>query len=69
MQKISEKILAESSNGDMCGICYEKVVPRPVPETLWAPCCQKNGFFHRDCVQVLHIVIVFKSFFLISLAQ
>ncbi|KAG8320232.1 ubiquitin-protein transferase activity protein [Homalodisca vitripennis] len=53
VQRISEKILAESSKGAMCGICYEKVIPRPIHETLWAPCCQKSAFFHRDCVQKL----------------
>ncbi|XP_054270224.1 uncharacterized protein LOC128991406 isoform X2 [Macrosteles quadrilineatus] len=53
VQKISAKILAESSKNAMCGICYEKVVPRPIHETLWAPCCQKSAFFHRDCVQKL----------------
>jgi len=55
VQIISEKILAESGKGAMCGICYEKVVPRPIHETLWAPCCQKSAFFHRECVQRLAI--------------
>ncbi|XP_049783041.1 uncharacterized protein LOC126184622 isoform X2 [Schistocerca cancellata] len=37
----------------ICTICYETVIPKPSPDTLWAPCCKKNAWFHKTCVQML----------------
>jgi hypothetical protein len=36
----------------LCYICYEDVEPLDCNGTLWAPCCKKNAWFHRKCVQV-----------------
>lgn len=37
----------------ICYICYDEVDPRDMLGTLWAPCCKKNAWFHRMCVQQL----------------
>ncbi|CAK9815540.1 G2/M phase-specific E3 ubiquitin-protein ligase [Anthophora quadrimaculata] len=36
-----------------CYICYEQVNPHDTIKTIWAPCCKKNAWFHRKCVQQL----------------
>ncbi|CAK9797254.1 G2/M phase-specific E3 ubiquitin-protein ligase [Anthophora plagiata] len=36
-----------------CYICYEQVDPHDTINTIWAPCCKKNAWFHRKCVQQL----------------
>lgn len=36
----------------MCYICYDQVNPYSITDTIWAPCCKKNAWFHRKCVQV-----------------
>lgn len=54
-QKITEHILKQISPLDniLCYICYEKVNCSDFVGTLWAPCCKKNAFFHRKCIQQL----------------
>lgn len=58
-QKIDDNVQKEIKNvGDtLCYICYDTVNPTDVIHTLWAPCCKKNAWFHRKCVQVfIHFI-------------
>ncbi|EFN72517.1 G2/M phase-specific E3 ubiquitin-protein ligase [Camponotus floridanus] len=54
-QKIEAHILKQIKSLDniLCCICYDKVNPTDFVKSLWAPCCKKNAFFHRKCVQQL----------------
>ncbi|XP_048504755.1 uncharacterized protein LOC105690534 isoform X3 [Athalia rosae] len=54
-QKIDEHIKQEAAAAGtvICCICYDDVSPNNTIRTLWAPCCRKNAWFHRDCVQRL----------------
>ncbi|XP_017877357.1 uncharacterized protein LOC108623397 isoform X2 [Ceratina calcarata] len=54
-QKIDKQVLQELINNNKanCCICYEHVDPYDKIDTLWAPCCKKNAWFHRKCVQQL----------------
>ncbi|XP_072748731.1 uncharacterized protein [Anoplolepis gracilipes] len=54
-QQLDQHILKQISSLDnvLCYICYDKVNPSDFVNTLWAPCCKKNAFFHRKCVQQL----------------
>ncbi|XP_011297042.1 uncharacterized protein [Fopius arisanus] len=52
-QKIDERIRAQISDQLLCYICYDNVDRNNLFETLWAPCCKKNAWFHRLCVQQL----------------
>lgn len=37
-----------------CTICQEDVlIAKPCYDILWAPCCTKQTWFHRDCLQKL----------------
>ncbi|KAG5322009.1 G2E3 ligase, partial [Acromyrmex heyeri] len=52
-QKIDEQVLKQAAAVDvMCYICYDKVNTNDFVKTLWAPCCKKDAWFHRICVQV-----------------
>jgi len=54
IQTISPDVLMEvKDTAATCAICCEDVEPRNSLSTLWAPCCKKNAWFHRDCVQKL----------------
>ena len=54
LQKISPDVLMEVKDMTAtCTICCDDVYPRDYLSTLWAPCCSKNAWFHRDCVQRL----------------
>ncbi|XP_044010017.1 putative mediator of RNA polymerase II transcription subunit 26 [Aphidius gifuensis] len=46
----SSSITHENST---CYICLETVKRSDKFQTLWAPCCKKNAWFHRNCVQRL----------------
>ncbi|KAJ0169276.1 hypothetical protein K1T71_015160, partial [Dendrolimus kikuchii] len=35
----------------VCVICYEEVDGYPTTETFWPPCCAKDAWFHRTCLQ------------------
>ena len=37
----------------MCTICHEEVTAYPNVDVLWAPCCKKQSWFHRVCIQKL----------------
>ncbi|KAL6255966.1 hypothetical protein P5V15_013203 [Pogonomyrmex californicus] len=54
-QKIDDKILKQICSVDnvLCYICYDKVNTDDFIKTLWAPCCKKDAWFHRNCVQQL----------------
>lgn len=61
-QEVDEAILAEArKQSGVCAICCESIVPYPTKTTLWAPCCKKNAWFHRDCIQ--RMAISFGYFF------
>jgi len=53
-QKIDDQILKQIVPVDniVCYICYDKVDTNDFVKTLWAPCCKKDAWFHRNCVQV-----------------
>ncbi|XP_046818616.1 myb-like protein I isoform X5 [Vespa crabro] len=54
-QKIDEKkrkVIKENTD-ILCCICYDNVNPKNFIGTLWAPCCKKDAWFHRKCVQQL----------------
>ena len=54
MQMISPDVLMEVKDTTAtCPVCYDDIDPRNCLSTLWAPCCKKNAWFHRDCVQKL----------------
>ena len=36
-----------------CTICHEDVTASPSFKVLWAPCCKKQSWFHRLCMQKL----------------
>ncbi|XP_076163403.1 uncharacterized protein LOC143144656 [Ptiloglossa arizonensis] len=38
-----------------CYICYDNVNSGDIINTIWAPCCKKNAWFHRKCVQQLAV--------------
>ncbi|XP_034191293.2 uncharacterized protein LOC117609273 isoform X1 [Osmia lignaria lignaria] len=54
-QKIDSEMKKELtiSSKVMCYICYDQVNPYSITDTIWAPCCNKNAWFHRKCVQQL----------------
>lgn len=54
-QKIDTQIKHElkKTNEIVCYICYEEVDSHDRVDTMWAPCCKKNAWFHRKCVQQL----------------
>ncbi|KAM3955985.1 uncharacterized protein ACR2FA_010039 [Aphomia sociella] len=35
----------------VCVICYEEVAGYPTPQTFWPPCCARDAWFHRTCLQ------------------
>lgn len=41
------------TNSVQCAICKENVISSPLPTTIWAPCCKRDAWFHRDCIQNL----------------
>ncbi|XP_033216240.1 uncharacterized protein LOC117172427 [Belonocnema kinseyi] len=54
-QLIDSRVVEEVQNAEstLCYICYDNVNYLDILKTLWAPCCKKNAFFHRKCVQQL----------------
>lgn len=55
IQKIDDQILKQIGPVDnvVCYICYDKINTSDFVKTLWAPCCKKDAWFHRNCVQQL----------------
>ncbi|XP_061727655.1 uncharacterized protein LOC133532820 [Cydia pomonella] len=35
----------------VCVICYEPVPARPTTQTFWPPCCGRDAWLHRSCLQ------------------
>ncbi|XP_030036260.2 uncharacterized protein LOC115451975 [Manduca sexta] len=35
----------------VCVICYEEVDAFPTLQTFWPPCCARDAWFHRTCLQ------------------
>ncbi|XP_012540883.1 dentin sialophosphoprotein [Monomorium pharaonis] len=54
-QKVDEHIVKQIGSVDnvLCYICYDKVNADDFVKTLWAPCCKKDAWFHRNCIQQL----------------
>ncbi|KAG7207936.1 hypothetical protein KM043_009524 [Ampulex compressa] len=54
-QEIDDHVKEEVSKSSetLCYICYDKVNHQDFINTLWAPCCKKNAWFHKKCVQQL----------------
>ncbi|XP_018398467.1 PREDICTED: putative uncharacterized protein DDB_G0282133 [Cyphomyrmex costatus] len=53
-QNIDEQVLKQATSVDVvCYICYDKVNTNDIVKSLWAPCCKKDAWFHRICVQQL----------------
>ena len=49
-----QKVPAEPFVSDQkaaCTICHEAVIAKASYDVLWAPCCMKQAWFHRDCTQ------------------
>ncbi|CAG4969845.1 unnamed protein product [Colias eurytheme] len=47
-----EEMKSEDIQQDMvCVICYEKVDAFPSLLTFWPPCCARDAWFHRSCLQ------------------
>ncbi|XP_025198524.1 PHD finger protein 7-like isoform X2 [Melanaphis sacchari] len=36
-----------------CAICKDDVTAAPLHNSIWAPCCKRNAWFHRGCIQDL----------------
>ncbi|XP_045526535.1 uncharacterized protein LOC123715529 [Pieris brassicae] len=43
--------LSEDIQEMVCVICYESVDAFPTIHTFWPPCCARDAWFHRSCVQ------------------
>ncbi|XP_022835122.1 uncharacterized protein LOC111362647, partial [Spodoptera litura] len=41
----------ESEFQSVCVICYEAVDGYPTINTFWPPCCARDAWFHRSCLQ------------------
>ncbi|XP_054001720.1 uncharacterized protein PF3D7_1120600-like isoform X1 [Hylaeus anthracinus] len=56
-QKIDPQVTNElaKTNEVNCYICYDSVNSSDIINTIWAPCCKKNAWFHRKCVQQLAV--------------
>ncbi|CAB3238075.1 unnamed protein product [Arctia plantaginis] len=42
---------SDSNTESVCVICYEHVEGYPTPNTFWPPCCARDAWFHRTCLQ------------------
>ncbi|XP_071445263.1 PHD finger protein 7-like isoform X2 [Hetaerina americana] len=48
-QRVPPEVL--NSRDVLCSVCFDPVEDLHSPDSLWAPCCKKNGWFHRLCIQ------------------
>ncbi|KAL0858422.1 hypothetical protein ABMA27_012301 [Loxostege sticticalis] len=46
-----DKLDDDLSEDSVCVICYEAVQRYPTPQTFWPPCCARDKWFHRACLQ------------------
>lgn len=53
VQKVAELVRGSpGANGrTTCTICQEEVATQASFDVLWAPCCKKQSWFHRHCMQ------------------
>lgn len=42
---------AKQKDPQVCPICYDAINFEQWMEYLWAPCCKKNSYFHKECIQ------------------
>ncbi|XP_047543012.1 uncharacterized protein LOC125075333 [Vanessa atalanta] len=54
-KKINKKIKCETECQEtvesVCVICYESVDGFPTNQTFWPPCCGRDAWFHRSCLE------------------
>ncbi|XP_046976004.1 uncharacterized protein LOC124542116 [Vanessa cardui] len=54
-KKIDKKIFSETEIQEVlesvCVICYEPVDGFPTNQTFWPPCCGRDAWFHRSCLE------------------
>ncbi|KAL5239440.1 hypothetical protein ACI65C_006850 [Semiaphis heraclei] len=43
----------QNSTPSQCAICKDAVTRSRSPNSIWAPCCKHNAWFHRECIQDL----------------
>ncbi|XP_046388613.1 PHD finger protein 7-like isoform X2 [Ischnura elegans] len=48
-QRVPADVL--NSRDVLCSVCFDPVEDLTSNDSLWAPCCKKNGWFHRLCIQ------------------
>ncbi|KAG8237254.1 hypothetical protein J437_LFUL011283 [Ladona fulva] len=48
-QRVPADVL--SSRDVNCSICFDPIEDLTSNDSIWAPCCRKNGWFHRLCIQ------------------
>ena len=53
MDNYDIKAARASNSTATCTICHEEVPAYPTFDVLWAPCCKKQSWFHRNCMQQL----------------
>ncbi|KAL5239438.1 hypothetical protein ACI65C_006848 [Semiaphis heraclei] len=41
----------QNSTPTQCAICKYVVIPSRLSTSIWAPCCKRNSWFHRECIQ------------------
>nr|XP_013189879.1 unnamed protein product [Amyelois transitella] len=50
-QLLPENMDESSEPESVCVICYEPVEGYPTIQTFWPPCCARDAWFHRTCLQ------------------
>ncbi|CAD0207160.1 unnamed protein product [Chrysodeixis includens] len=48
---VTDDISHQSDTQSVCVICYETVDGYPTLNTFWPPCCARDAWFHRTCLQ------------------
>ncbi|XP_050360043.1 uncharacterized protein LOC126779906 [Nymphalis io] len=54
-KKVNKEIISETDGPEsvesVCVICYESVDGFPTNQTFWPPCCGRDAWFHRSCLE------------------
>lgn len=53
LRRTIDKTELQNTAAIQCAICLDDVIPSLLPSSIWAPCCKRNAWFHRKCVQEL----------------
>ncbi|KAL5239048.1 hypothetical protein ACI65C_006458 [Semiaphis heraclei] len=53
IKQIIDSSELKNSTPTKCAICKDAVTPSRSPNSIWAPCCKRNAWFHRECIQDL----------------